>query len=232
MAEFFHNIVSFTATQDPRTVLLLLVWCLIGELGISIPYVLESFWLLVGFNAGAGLISPWYIIVLWIAAQIGRQIGNIGLYFIARLGVPVLAGFFHKIHLDRFFNKIKSRTGAVQRINIASPFSVAFGRMVGMRIPILLVMAAKKKPGMLALGVVLQSIVWDALYISLGAIFGATVKIEPVYMLLISLGCISMIYVITYFIKKLVNHYRKTPLPKAVVLPRPETEAPDLSKVI
>jgi len=229
MADFFHKIVSFTATYDPLTALLLLAWCLVGEIGWTIPYVLESFWLLVGFNAGAGLISPWYIIMLWIAAQIGRQIGNIGLYFIARLGVPVLAEFFHKIHLDRFFNKIKLRTGAAQRIDIASPFSVACGRMVGMRIPCLLVMAAKKKPGMLALGVVLQSLVWDALYISLGAIFGATVKIEPVYMLLISLGCITMMYIITYFIKKLVNQFRKTPVPRVVVLPRTDTEVPDLS---
>ena len=78
-----------------------------------------------------------------------------------------------------------------------------------MRIPMMLVMAAKKKPGMLALGVLLSSIVWDALYISAGAIFGATTDIAPGYMLLISLGCISLIYLLTWAVKRLIRFFRQ-----------------------
>jgi hypothetical protein len=217
MSDFFQNIISFTGTPDVWTVFLLLLWCLIGEAGVLIPYVLESFWLLVGFNAGAGILSPWFIIVLWLAAQTGRQAGSLGLYRIARLGIPPLERFFQKIHLDKYFNKIKQRTGAVNRVNFASPFSVAFGRMVGMRIPMMLVMAGKKRPGILALGVLFSSIAWDALYISLGSIFGATVDIGQGYMLLVSLGCIGLMYLATFGIKRLIKHFRR-PIPVPVTI--------------
>jgi hypothetical protein len=213
---FFNGIISFTGNPDGWTIFLLFAWCLIGELGICIPYVLESFWLLVGFNIGAGVLSPWLLIALWLAAQTGRQAGSLGLYRIARFGVPALEKFFHMVHLDKYFNKIKSRTNTAGRFNLASPFSVAFGRMVGMRIPMMLLMAGKKRPRTLALGVLLSSIVWDSLYISLGAIFGVTVNIKPVYMLLISFACIGCIYLLMWAVKKLVKRLHRTAAPVPV----------------
>jgi len=216
MDSFFSNIISFTGSPDAWTVFLLLAWCFIGEVGIAIPYALESFWLLVGFSLGAGELPAGFLLALWVAAQAGRQAGSLGLYRIARFGVPALEKFFHNIRLGKLFAKVKSRTGAAQRFNLASPFSVAFGRMVGMRIPMMLVMAGKKRPGTLALGVLLSSLVWDALYISLGAIFGATVDIGQGYMLLISLGCIAVIYLITYGVKRLVKRFRRTAVPVPV----------------
>jgi membrane protein DedA with SNARE-associated domain len=213
LENFLQHIVSFTSTLDPRMAILLFVLCAIGEVGLAIPYILESIWLLVGFNIGAGEMSPWHVIILWVAAQAGRQTGTIGLYYIARLGMPALTGFYHKIHLDRIFNMLMARSGAVSRINLTSPFSVAFGRMVGMRIPMLLVMAAKKRLGMLSLGVLLSSIIWDALYMAIGAIFGSTVDIEPGYMLLISVGGLTVIYLITFTVRILVKRKRKPAQP-------------------
>jgi membrane protein DedA with SNARE-associated domain len=218
LESWLQQIVSFTATLDPRMVILLFLLCAIGEVGLAIPYILESIWLLVGFNIGAGEISLWHAVILWLSAQAGRQAGNMGLYYIARLGMPALIGFYHKIHLDRIFKMMTARAGAVNRINLESPFSVAFGRMVGLRIPMLLVMAAKKRPGMLALGVLLSSIIWDALYMAIGAIFGSTVDIEPGYMLLISIGGLTLIYLVTFTIRILVKRKR-----------RPKPPAPDLS---
>jgi membrane protein DedA with SNARE-associated domain len=212
LEDFLQHIVSFTATLDPRMAILLFLLCAIGEVGLAIPYILESIWLLVGFNIGAGEISPWHVVILWLSAQAGRQVGNMGLYYIARLGMPALTGFYHKIHLDRVFKTLMARAGAVNRVNLESPFSVAFGRMIGMRIPMLLVMAAKKRPGMLALGVLLSSIIWDVLYMAIGAIFGSTMEISPGYMLLISLGGLTAIYLITFTIRYLVKRKRK-PLP-------------------
>jgi membrane protein DedA with SNARE-associated domain len=205
LENFLQSIVSFTATLDPRMAILLFLLCSIGEVGLAIPYILESIWLLVGFNIGAGEISPWHVLILWLAAQAGRQVGTMGLYYIARLGMPTLNGFYHKIHLDRIFKMLMARSGAVSRINLESPFSVAFGRMIGMRIPMLLVMAAKKRLGMLSLGVLISSIIWDALYMAIGAIFGSTVDIEPGYMLVISVGGLTVIYLITFTIRILVK---------------------------
>lgn len=220
----FQNAVSFTASFDTWTVLILLFWCFIGEAGVTIPYALESFWLLIGYNVGAGVLPPGYIIVLWIAAQIGRQAGTFVLYRIARFGTPAVEKFFHKIRLDRLFNRLKARAGSVGNTQLLSPLTVAFARMVGMRLPVMMVCAGKKKPGTLALGVVLSSIVWDALYISLGAIFGSTVEIPAVYMLMISLGCISVMYLITFAIRKLISRLRKPAAVAAVTGCPPEAQ--------
>jgi membrane-associated protein len=172
LVDILQHIVSFTSTLDPRMAALLFIICAVGEVGVSVPYVLESIWLLAGYNVGSGVLSPLHLAGLWLAAQCGRQIGAIGLYRIARFGMPSLVRFYHKLHLDRFFNRIISKSGAISRLNLSSPFSVAYGRMFGMRIPMVMVLAVKKRPGMLALGVLLSSIIWDTAYISLGAILG------------------------------------------------------------
>jgi membrane-associated protein len=209
LGDFLQNIVSFTSTLDPRMAALLFVICAVGEVGVSVPYVLESIWLLAGYNAGSGTLSPLHLAGLWLAAQCGRQVGAIGLYRIARFGMPSLIKFYHKLHLDRFFNRIISKSGAISRINLSSPFSVAYGRLFGMRIPMVMVLSMKKRPGMLALGVLLSSIIWDAAYISIGAILGSTVAIKPIYMLLFSVGGLTVIYLVTIAIRIFIRRRRQ-----------------------
>jgi membrane-associated protein len=209
LESFLQHIVSFTSTLDPRTAILLFVMCAIGEVVVAVPYILESIWLLAGFYLGSGVLSPIHLLVLWLAAQAGRQVGTMALYRIARFGMPSLVSFYHKIHLDRIFNRLMSRSSAMSRVNLASPFTVAFGRFFGMRIPMVLVMAAKKRPGMLSLGVLLSSIIWDAIYISLGVIFGSTVHITPAHMLLVSLTTLSVIYLLTFGVRIIIRHRRQ-----------------------
>ena len=213
LESFLQHIVSFTATLDPRMALLLFILCAIGEVGVSVPYVLESIWILCGFHLGSGVLSPLHMIVLWLAAQAGRQLGAMGLYYIARFGMPALVAFYHKIHLDRIFNRLMYHSGVVSRINLASPFAVAFGRFFGLRIPMVLIMATKKRLAKHALGVLLSSIIWDGLYISIGIVFGSTVHIKPTYMLLISLATLSVIYLFTFLIRIVIRRRRRPSRP-------------------
>ena len=210
---FLQGIVDFTATLDPRMAVLFFVICCLGEIGISILFLLEFLWVNVGFNLGSGKLSPLHLLGLWVVAQAGRQVGSMILYRIARFGMPALTRFYHKIRLDRFFNFLMSKSGAIGRINITSPFSVAFGRLIGMRLPMVLVLAAKKRPGMLALGVVLSSIIFDGLYISVGAIFGMTIEdikqFNPIYTVLITLGLLAVIYLTTFSIRFLIKRRRQ-----------------------
>jgi hypothetical protein len=201
---FLRSIVDFTATLDPRMALLLFVICCLGEIGISILFLLEFLWVNVGVNLGTGKMPPWHLAGLWVSAQVGRQLGTIVLYRIARFGMPALTKFYHKIRLDRLFNWLMSKSGAISRINITSPFSIAFGRLIGMRLPALLLMAAKRRYRMLALGVLLSSIVFDGLYVSVGAIFGMKFDVKefnPLYTILITVGTLAVIYLITFLIR-------------------------------
>ncbi len=203
-----QHIVSFTATLDPRMAVLLFVICAIGEFGLSIPYVLESIWLLVGYQLGHGVLSPLHLAGLWLAAQCGRQVGSMALYRVARFGTPSLTKFYNKLRLSRLFSRISNKSSAINHINLSSPFSVAYGRLFGMRIPMVLVLAVKRRLGMLSLGVLLSSIVWDAIYISLGIIFGSTVAIKPTYMFLAALAGITVIYLVTFIARMLIRRAR------------------------
>jgi membrane-associated protein len=203
-----QHVVAITATLDPRMALFLFVICAIGEFHISIPYVLESIWLLAGYQLGSGVLSPLHLVGLWLAAQLGRQVGAILLYRVGRFGTPSLVRLYEKLHLARLFAKITPKSGTSKNINIFSPFSVAYGRLFGMRIPVTLALAVKRKPRLLVLGVLLSSLAWDTVYISLGLIFGSTLAFKPVYMFLASLAGLTIIYVVTYTVRRLLNRFR------------------------
>jgi membrane protein DedA with SNARE-associated domain len=210
---FLRGIVDFTATLDPRMVLLFFVICCLGEIGISILFLLEFLWVNVGINVGTGKMPPWHLLGLWLCAQVGRQLGSLILYRIARFGMPALTRFYHKIRLDRFINKLIAKSGPIARINIISPFSVAFARLIGGRFPMLLLMAAKKRFRTLALGIILSSIVFDGLYITVGAIFGMTIedikKFNPLYTVLITVGLLAVIYLVTFTIRFFIKRRRQ-----------------------
>ena len=199
------QILALTTTLDPRMAALLFVICAIGEFGMSIPYVLESVWLLVGYHLGAGVLSPLHLVGLWLAAQCGRQAGSMALYYVARFGSIPLVRFYHNKRISRFIPRVVVNSGVLNRINLASPFSVAFGRLFGLRIPLTLTLAVKKSLRTLSMGVLLSSMVWDAIYISLGITVGTTAVIKPVYMLFYSLAGLTLIYLITFVVRRLIT---------------------------
>ncbi|MBN1160864.1 MAG: hypothetical protein JXA17_02805 [Dehalococcoidales bacterium] len=227
---FLRGIVDFTATLDPRMALLFFVICCLGEIGISILFLLEFLWVNVGINVGTGKMPPWHLLGLWLCAQVGRQLGSLILYRIAKFGMPALTRFYHKIRLDRFINKLIVRSGPIARINIISPFSVAFARLIGGRFPMLLVMAAKKRFRTLALGIVLSSIIFDGLYICVGAIFGMTIedikKFNPLYTVLITVGLLAVIYLVTFTVRLFIKRRRQLREPAGDISTPPPGDEP------
>ena len=204
-----QNIANLTATFNFQLAIPLLLISLIGEIWVSVPLLLELTWLNVGINLGRGVLSPWGMLAFFAASQIGRQAGALVLYRIAMFGLPALNKFYHKIRLDVLFNKFQSKTGnAIDRVNFASPFSIAFARLMAMRIPIAIVLAAKKRPGMLSLGVFISSVIFDGIYISIGAILGRVIDIGP-YMFLLSLGILAVIYLVTFLVRMLMKRRKK-----------------------
>jgi membrane-associated protein len=214
MENVIQQIIALTSTLDLRLAAVLIPVCAIGEFGIiSIPYLLESVWLMAGYHLGTGALSPLHLFGLWLAAQLGRQAGAMALYRLGRFGATPLTRFYQKLHLERFSSRLTSRSASLSRIDLSSPFSIAYGRLFGMRIPMTLILAVKGKPLMLSLGVLLSSIVWDAVYISVGVIFGSATGIKPAYMFLISLGGLTVIYLMTAIIPLLARRRQAGNLP-------------------
>jgi membrane-associated protein len=213
LAGFLQHIVSFTTTLDPRLAALLFVICAIGEFHLSIPYVLETVWLLVGFQLGSGVLSPLHFLGLWVAALAGREVGAVGLYRIGWSESNRLVWLYEKLRINRLIEKITARSTTVRNINIYSPFSVAYGRLFGLRIPITLALGVKKRPRPLLWGVLLSSIVWDAVYISLGTVFGSALSIDPAYMFLASLAGLTIIYILTFMVRRLRSRIKPASRP-------------------
>ena len=202
LGDVLTQFLGLTTSLDPRMAAFLFAICAIGEFGISIPFVLESVWLLAGFQLGAGVLSPVHLLGLWLAAQFGRQTGSLALYNVARLGTTPLARLYRKYRSSRFWPKVPLNHRLANRINLASPFSVAYGRLFGLRIPLTITLAVKKSLATLSAGVLLSSVVWDTIYITLGATVGRTAVVKPVQMLLASVAGLTLLYLVTFMVRR------------------------------
>lgn len=231
LAEFFAQGLSLVGTLNPRIVALLFLLCLIGEAaGLFIPYLLETTWILVGYQVSARVLSLPDLMFLMLASQAGRQGGALALYYSVRGGGSILTkyqNYFSKYH--NFFRKyqnylrMKAQVNDTllfkffRRISLTSPFAVALGRLLWLRIPLTLILAAKGKLKVLMLGVTLSGFVYDGIYIALGAIIGTTTALEPFRLVLYSLAGLTVMGGILFAIRRIVS---------ALTRHRPVTDQP------
>lgn len=209
-----QQVLNFTGTFSWQLLLFLFLICSIGEFSFSVPYLLETVWLSSGFLLGTGQFNFFQIIIMWAVAQAARQTGATGLYYLSRLSSSPLIKLYNKYFESKVSQKLNEKTPSapirfIRKINYLSPFSVALGRMFWLRIPITLTLGIKRKHKVLAGGVFLQSLVWDAVYISLGLIVGVTVKVEPLQMVLYSLIGLTVLYTITFAIRQLPRLFKR-----------------------
>jgi membrane-associated protein len=199
---FFQQAFTLAGTFNLTLVIFLFIICFIGEFGICIPYLLETIWLMSGYNFGTGVIPLTDLLLLWLVAQIGRQAGGITLSYLGRFGSMPLIKFYNK-HFEASVNEKLAENdsptvGFFRRINFLSPFSVALGRLIWLRIPISMILGAKKQLKTLSLGILLASLVWDGMYIFLGAVVGAHAAIKPPQMILYSLIGLTLLYAVSF----------------------------------
>lgn len=196
----------FTGTFNSTLVVFLFLICSIGELGVSVPYVLETIWLLSGYHLGTSVLSPFDLALLWLVAQVGRQTGAIMLCHLSRFGSIPLMKLYRKYFQASLSQKLSGNKFVpfkkLQKIDHLSPFSVALGRLLWLRIPLTLALGVKKQLKALSLGVLLSSLVWDGVYISLG-IVGGNAVLKPIQMILYSLIGLTVLYVLTFVIRRL-----------------------------
>lgn len=203
----FQQAFNLAGTFNPTLVVFLFVICFIGEFGICIPYLLETIWLLSGYNFGTGVIPLSDLVLLWLVAQVGRQAGGITLSYLGRFGSMPIIKFYNKHFEASVSEKLAENNSTTvsffRRINFLSPFSVALGRLIWLRIPITLILGAKKQLKTLSLGILLASLVWDGMYIFLGAVVGARAALKPPQMIIYSLIGLTLLYAVSFAVRHL-----------------------------
>jgi membrane-associated protein len=86
-----------------------------------------------------------------------------------------------------------------------------------LRIPLTLLMGAKRKTKVLMLGVLISGIFYDALYVIFGAVVGKVFTLNSVQMVIIFTGGLTVLYIGTFVVQQIVsrlkNKKKKTPPP-------------------
>ena len=63
---------EITSTFNPKIAIILFLLCSIGEIGFTLPYILETIWLIAGYQLGIGTLSLPDLLEIWLVAQAGR----------------------------------------------------------------------------------------------------------------------------------------------------------------
>jgi membrane-associated protein len=197
LSGLLYQALEITSTFNPRIAIILFLLCSIGEVGFTLPYILETIWLIAGYQVGIGTLPFGDLLLIWLVAQAGRQTGSLALYYSGVLGLTPLKKFYRR-HIEP---KLPKRQiippGIARSLANPSPFSIAIGRLVGLRVPMALTMSARQKLSHLALGVLLSSIIWDGAYLIIGGTLGPKVVPRPQYILLYSIGGLTILYLVT-----------------------------------
>jgi membrane-associated protein len=226
--------VSLTGSFNLWLVLAIFLITLFAEFGISIPYLLESIWLLVGYGISTHAMSPASIVIFCMIGLCGREIGASSLYRISGFGATPAMKIYDKIiasrnpiikkivlplarFVNRFFlsksnieEEIEGRERALfKKIACRSPFSVALGRFTWLKLPITISMGMARELFVLMLGVALFSLAWDSLYILIG-LFGASSKISSTMMLICTISGFITVQVSIFFIRRWIKLRRLT----------------------
>jgi len=208
MSALLSQALEITGDFNFKIALILFLLCSIGEIGFALPYILETIWLLAGYQLGTHTLLPIDLVKIWLVAQAGRQTGSLVLYFSGVLGMRPLRKFYKRFIEPKLPKRQIIPAGLVKYLTNPSPFSIAIGRLIGLRIPMALTVSARQKLANLVLGVILSSIIWDGVYIIIGSILGPKVVPERQYILLYSVGGLTVLYLTIIGVHYLVKYLR------------------------
>lgn len=231
--------INLTSSFNLWLVLAIFLITLTAEFGLSIPYLLESMWILIGYGVSSQMLSPSSIVIFCLVGLIGREIGASMLYRVSGKGSKPVFKLFNKLFEPRpdnveadnifkryiilpFYSQIEKlialspkdkstsecqATTFFDRVSCHSPFSVALGRFIWLKIPITITMGMARKLLILLIGVALFSLAWDSLYILIG-VFGAGGGIGSSSMLIYTISGFIIIQIILSIIRRWKNARR------------------------
>jgi|WetSurMetagenome_2_1015567.scaffolds.fasta_scaffold01166_3 membrane-associated protein len=203
--DFIIQGLSVVSTFNIEIFIFLFLLCLIGEaFNIFIPYLFETTLLLIGYYFTRHTISVLDITLLLMATELGRLLGAYILYVIGRGGTILLERLMKRLRIKTGINDTWLAT-LFRRINLLNPFSVAIGRLLWLRIPLTLILSARRDIKTLLLAVTISTLVYDGVYIILGTVVGTTIAQEPIRVLPYMLGGLTVIYLVTFGVRHLLR---------------------------
>ena len=197
------RVVGLIGTSSPLVALVLFLLCLIGEFGFGVPFLLETVWILSGYQVSRGELSVFSALLLVAGAVGGREAGAIILYYLSRYGSLPLIRYYKR----RFETSVAGQKTVPQKIadglSHLSFFAVAMGRLMWLRIPLTLALGAQRRGRTLFIAVFLAAIAWDFSYMILGATAGTAIMAKPASLAFYSVGGLALVYVAVYIVRRI-----------------------------
>lgn len=200
---FISQAIDLLAAFDIRITLLVLGINFVGEVtGIFVPYLLETIWLMAGYQFSHGEMPVLNLLLLLAMAQLGRQIGALALYGISLSSSRFLARYKNRFKMRSlfefpFYRRFKNK-------DLLRPWPVTVGRLLWVRIPLTLMLGARHKLGVLIIAVAVSSLIYDAIYLAMGALFGTTTQLKPTAVLLYSLVGVTIVYGTFFIVRRII----------------------------
>jgi hypothetical protein len=206
--EISRQIVTFASTFNLWLVVSIFLVLAVNEFGFVIPYLMETIWILAGYHVRIGVLPVYQLILLMVVAMSGRVVGSLTFYTVVGLGSERLMRIYRRIFGDALAagnGEPKSLPAKVmKKLNLFSPFMVACGRLIWLKIPLNIALGIRRDLKVLVPAVMLSSLIWDATYVALGLILG-NIKTEPPLLVLYSLAVLTMIYGGTYLARRFLT---------------------------
>ena len=174
--EFPSAYTRFRGDLQPAAGSLTVLLCAIGEVWfIAVPYLLETVWLLASYNTAAGIMFPWQLAALWAIAVLGREAGVLALSTVSHIGSVPLKRLYQKRIAARLKNTAGQKAAVEDyRQSGLRNFAVyrGAGRLFGLGTLLTITLGVRGKRKALFAGVLLSSLVFDGIFILMGAVVG------------------------------------------------------------
>lgn len=191
---------------NPRLVGIMFFLITIGEANLHIPLLIESIWLIVGFQAGVtpNESSVLNLAALFVLAQLGRQIGMTAMYHIINaVNKPLSRLYMKPLQKNKYYKKYADNE-YLYNLKFLSVFPATLGMMTPLNGPLKVMLIVKRKLRLLLIGTLLSGMTFDLVYIFTGTIFHTTtlnISYLPIFLLV---GFLS--FLILVFVRKRILH--------------------------
>ncbi|MBT9149369.1 MAG: hypothetical protein DDT28_00792 [Dehalococcoidia bacterium] len=159
---------------------------MLGEVYLQIPLLMESLWLLVGYQSRVNNIALFNTTLILLTAQAGRQASMLALYyffpvinkslskFLVKpvMNKPLLKLLLKPIQINRFHRKHLAQDHFDTRYLSSVPATL--GMLTWLNGPIKLVLVWRRRLKPLLVGTLFSGLVFDGIYLLAGALFRTT----------------------------------------------------------
>jgi membrane-associated protein len=213
LTQLFGSVNAFT----PQIALFLFLICFISEgFIISIPLALDLVWLIAGTNFRNGILPPLDLVGLILVAMVGRQLGALVLYFLSHKSTKFFTKFIAR-RVPKQLPENGNASGFINKVDSISAIGVATGRLLWLRIPLTLLLGARGRLKTLMAGIAISSVIYEAVYIGIGAGLGAVFGItaDKDYAFLYFIGVLVVLYSLVFGIRFCVKIIKRRMANKA-----------------